>query len=67
LSTALDKLGLKLTKDNIQAMIAAVDDNGDGVIDREEVSTFHKTMYFTANPKHLNFLYRNNQTVPRNG
>ena len=39
LKLALEKMGMKLTKGNVEAMIRVVDDNGDGVIDREEFHT----------------------------
>eukprot|EP00581_Thalassiosira_minuscula_P017864 CAMPEP_0183726730 /NCGR_PEP_ID=MMETSP0737-20130205/24049_1 /TAXON_ID=385413 /ORGANISM="Thalassiosira miniscula, Strain CCMP1093" /LENGTH=557 /DNA_ID=CAMNT_0025958161 /DNA_START=272 /DNA_END=1945 /DNA_ORIENTATION=- len=39
LKLALEKMGIKLTKKNVKMMINVVDDNGDGVVDREEFHT----------------------------
>ncbi|KAL7550917.1 hypothetical protein ACHAWF_014119 [Thalassiosira exigua] len=39
LKVALEEMGIKLTKKNIELMIAVVDENGDGVVDREEFHT----------------------------
>lgn len=39
LKEALDKMGIKLTKKNVVTMIGVVDENGDGVVDREEFHT----------------------------
>ncbi len=36
---ALEKLGMKVTEDAVESMIAAVDVNGDGSVDREEFHT----------------------------
>lgn len=39
LKEALEKMGIKLTKKNVVTMIGVVDENGDGVVDREEFHT----------------------------
>lgn len=39
LKEALEKMGIKLTRKNIVTMIAVVDENSDGVVDREEFHT----------------------------
>lgn len=39
LKEALGKMGMKLTRSNVISMIAVVDDNGDGVVDRLEFHT----------------------------
>ena len=39
LKLALEKMGIKLTKKNVETMIRVVDDNGDGVVDRSEFRT----------------------------
>lgn len=42
---ALEKLGMKVTEDVVESMIAVVDVNGDGSVDREE---FHTLVQMTA-------------------
>ncbi|KAL7541295.1 hypothetical protein ACHAXR_012038 [Thalassiosira sp. AJA248-18] len=39
LKEALEKMGIKLTKKNVETMIAVIDENGDGVVDRHEFHT----------------------------
>lgn len=39
LQGALEKMGIKLTKKNVMTMIAVIDENGDGVVDRSEFHT----------------------------
>jgi Ca2+-binding EF-hand superfamily protein len=37
LFSALEELGVRVTKEYVQAMLSVVNDNGDGTIDKEQV------------------------------
>jgi len=51
LMQALNKMGMKLTRQNVEAMMRVVDDNGDGVIDREEFHTLVRMSTLRAEHK----------------
>lgn len=51
LMQALNKMGMKLTRQNVEAMMRVVDDNGDGDIDREEFHTLVRMSTLRAEHK----------------